>query len=100
MAFAEALSDDGSLTGRGRPVVRGLCDGRDDDSRGDWAYYAVSDFDFPPGHIGGNRGSCTGISRNQLGPQALHGNSTDSCGITGVLGGALVFAAGIWIGSA
>jgi erythrin-vacuolar iron transport family protein len=24
MAFAEALSDDGSLTGRGRPVVRGL----------------------------------------------------------------------------
>ena len=24
MAFAEALSDDGSLTGRGRPVARGL----------------------------------------------------------------------------
>ena len=27
MAFAEALSDDGSLTGRGRPVVRGLVTG-------------------------------------------------------------------------
>lgn len=27
MAFAEALSDDGSLTGRGRPVVRGLITG-------------------------------------------------------------------------
>jgi erythrin-vacuolar iron transport family protein len=27
MAFAEALSDDGSLTGRGAPVVRGLVTG-------------------------------------------------------------------------
>ena len=27
MAFAEALSDDGSLTGRGRPVIRGLVTG-------------------------------------------------------------------------
>ena len=27
MAFAEALSDDGSLTGRGRPVFRGLVTG-------------------------------------------------------------------------
>jgi erythrin-vacuolar iron transport family protein len=27
MAFAEALSDDGSLTGRGRPVARGLVTG-------------------------------------------------------------------------
>jgi VIT1/CCC1 family predicted Fe2+/Mn2+ transporter len=27
MAFAEALSDDGSLTGRGRPVYRGLVTG-------------------------------------------------------------------------
>jgi VIT1/CCC1 family predicted Fe2+/Mn2+ transporter len=27
MAFAEALSDDGSLTGRGQPVVRGLVTG-------------------------------------------------------------------------
>ena len=27
MAFAEALSDDGSLTGRGRPVVRGIVTG-------------------------------------------------------------------------
>jgi VIT1/CCC1 family predicted Fe2+/Mn2+ transporter len=27
MAFAEALSDDGSLTGRGRPVIRGFVTG-------------------------------------------------------------------------
>ena len=27
MAFAEALSDDGSLTGRGRPYLRGLVTG-------------------------------------------------------------------------
>jgi len=27
MAFAEALSDDGSLTGRGRPVLRGTVTG-------------------------------------------------------------------------
>jgi VIT1/CCC1 family predicted Fe2+/Mn2+ transporter len=27
MAFAEALSDDGSLTGRGRPVFRGIVTG-------------------------------------------------------------------------
>ena len=27
MAFAEALSDDGSLTGRGRPVLRGAVTG-------------------------------------------------------------------------
>jgi VIT1/CCC1 family predicted Fe2+/Mn2+ transporter len=27
MAFAEALSDDGSLTGRGKPVLRGLVTG-------------------------------------------------------------------------
>src|SRR5258705_1215392 len=28
MAFAEALSDDGSLTGRGRPILRGSVTGR------------------------------------------------------------------------
>jgi len=27
MGFAEALSDDGSLTGRGRPLLRGVVEG-------------------------------------------------------------------------
>jgi rubrerythrin len=47
MAFAEALSDDGSLTGRGRPVVRGLVTGPNDCGRRNRAHASVSDCGFP-----------------------------------------------------
>ena len=46
MGFAESLSDDGSLTGRGSPWIRGVGDRTDDDGRRDWAHVAVSDRKF------------------------------------------------------
>ena len=53
MAFAEALSDDGSMTGRGRPVLRGAGDGIDDGGGRDWTYPSVFVDEFPCSVYGG-----------------------------------------------
>ena len=42
MGFAEALSDDGSLTGRGSPWLRGVTCGVDDDARRSRPHHALS----------------------------------------------------------
>ncbi len=46
MAFAEGLSDDGLLTGRGKPVIRGLVTGFDDDGRWYRTYASLFDIRF------------------------------------------------------
>ena len=54
MGFAEALSDDGSLTGRGHPYVRGAgLAASPGDRRGRHRpHAAVPDSQLPPGHDG------------------------------------------------
>jgi hypothetical protein len=56
MAFAEALSDDGSVTGRGNAWVRGLVEGRCDVIRRSGPYAAVS-------HLGRARRAVSCIGR-------------------------------------
>ena len=55
MGFAEALSDDGSLTGRGHPWVRGADLRPDDRARRHRPYPAVPDPQLPRGHDRGHR---------------------------------------------
>ena len=52
MGFAEALSDDGSLTGRGTPWLRGMVCGADDRARRPRPHAALSD----PGFLDRDRG--------------------------------------------
>jgi rubrerythrin len=99
MAFAEALSDDGSLTGRGRPVVRGLVTGAMTTvgGIGHTLPYLISTF-----HLATTVAvvvvilELAAISwvRNHFMETPLF-----RAALQVVLGGALVFAAGIWIGS-
>ena len=73
MGFAEALSDDGSLTGRGHPWVRGLICGAMTARGRHWSHAAVSDSRLPRGAVGrGSRGA-GGTWRDHLDSQALHG---------------------------
>lgn len=99
MAFAEALSDDGSLTGRGRPVVRGLVTGAMTTvgGIGHTLPYLISSF-----HVATSVAvvvvilELAAISwvRNHFMETPLF-----RAALQVVLGGALVFAAGIWIGN-
>src|ERR1700682_5721267 len=73
MGFAEALSDDGSLTGHGHPWVRGLVCGAMTAVGGDRSYPALLDSEFP-------RGNDYGVYRRSdrtrcyyLGSTSLHG---------------------------
>jgi VIT1/CCC1 family predicted Fe2+/Mn2+ transporter len=99
MAFAEALSDDGSLTGRGRPLVRGIVTGAMTTvgGIGHTLPYLIQTF-----HLATTVAvvvvvlELAAISwvRNHYMETPLF-----RAGLQVVLGGALVFAAGIWIGS-
>jgi len=99
MAFAEALSDDGSLTGRGRPVVRGLVTGAMTTvgGIGHTLPYLISSF-----HVATTVAVIVVIVelaiiswvRNHFMETPLF-----RAALQVVLGGALVFAAGIWIGN-
>jgi rubrerythrin len=99
MAFAEALSDDGSLTGRGRPVVRGLVTGAMTTvgGIGHTLPYLISNF-----HLATSVAVIVVIVelaiiswvRNHFMETPLF-----RAALQVVLGGALVFAAGIWIGN-
>ena len=73
MGFAEALSDDGSLTGRGRPWMRGLVCGLMTALGGSRAYAALPDFRFPRGDERRHRGGAVGTRRHHLDPPALYG---------------------------
>ncbi len=77
MGFAEALSDDGSLTGRGTSLGARV-DLWSDDGRGrNRSYAAVSLEGLQDGAVGG-RNRCPGGTRgDHLGPQTLHGYAMD-----------------------
>jgi erythrin-vacuolar iron transport family protein len=99
MAFAEALSDDGSLTGRGRPVVRGLVTGAMTTlgGIGHTLPYLISTF-----HLATTVAIVVVILELAvISWVRKHFMETPlfRAALQVVLGGALVFAAGIWIGS-
>jgi rubrerythrin len=99
MAFAEALSDDGSLTGRGRPVVRGLVTGvmTTAGGIGHTLPFLIADF-----HVAMTvaiavviveLGAISWIRQHYMETPLVR------AALQVVLGGALVFAAGIIIGN-
>ena len=99
MAFAEALSDDGSLTGRGRPVLRGAVTGLMTAAGG---IGHTLPFLLPNFHaafvaavivVGFELGVIAWIRNRYMDTPLL------SAAFQVVVGGVLVFIAGIWIGS-
>lgn len=99
MAFAEALSDDGSLTGRGRPVLRGAVTGLMTAAGG---IGHTLPFLIPNFHaafvaamivVAFELGTIAWIRNRYMDTPLL------SAGFQVVVGGVLVFIAGIWIGS-
>jgi len=100
MAFAEALSDDGSLTGRGRPVLRGAVTGLMTATGG---IGHTLPFLFPNFHaafvaavivVACELAVIAWIRNRYMDTPLL------SAAFQVVVGGVLVFIAGIWIGSA
>ena len=75
MGFAEALSDDGSLTGRGHPWFRGLICGANDGARRHRPYLALPDWRLPRRHGGRDRGGVDRAGRDLLDPPPLHGHA-------------------------
>lgn len=86
MAFAEALSDDGSLTGRGKPVLRGLVTGAMTTAGGlgHTLPFLISDF-----HVAFT--AAVFVVAVEL--------AIVSSALQVIVGGVLVFAVGILIGS-
>ncbi len=100
MAFAEALSDDGSLTGRGRPMLRGAVTGLMTAAGGigHTLPFLISKF-----HVAFT--AAVVVVAVELGVIAWVRNKYMdtpllSAAFQVVVGGVLVFIAGIWIGSA
>ncbi len=100
MAFAEALSDDGSLTGRGRPMLRGAVTGLMTAAGGigHTLPFLISNF-----HVAFV--AAVIVVAVELGVIAWVRNKYMdtpllSAAFQVVVGGVLVFIAGIWIGSA
>jgi erythrin-vacuolar iron transport family protein len=100
MAFAEGLSDDGSLTGRGRPMLRGSVTGLMTAAGGigHTLPFLISDFHiamtFAVAVVGVELAAISYIRHRYLDTPLL------SAAFQVVLGGALVFLTGILIGSA
>jgi len=99
MAFAEALSDDGSLTGRGRPVVRGLVTGlmTTAGGLGHTLPFIISDF-----HVAFTVAVIVVIAELGIISFVRHRYMDTpllSSAMQVIVGGALVFAVGILIGS-
>src|SRR6202043_1590069 len=100
MAFAEALSDDGSLTGRGRPVLRGSVTGLMTAAGGigHTLPFLISDFHiamtFAVAVVGVELAAISYIRHRYMDTPFL------SAAFQVVLGGVLVFLTGILIGSA
>jgi erythrin-vacuolar iron transport family protein len=99
MAFAEALSDDGSLTGRGRPVLRGAVTGLMTTAGGigHTLPFLIKDF-----HVAFS--AAVIVVAMELATIAwIRNRYMDtpllSAAFQVVVGGVLVFAVGIWIGS-
>jgi erythrin-vacuolar iron transport family protein len=100
MAFAEALSDDGSLTGRGRPVLRGAVTGLMTAAGGIGHTLPFLIKNFHAAFIAAvivvafELGAIAWIRNRYMDTPLL------SAAFQVVVGGVLVFIAGIWIGSA
>jgi rubrerythrin len=100
MAFAEALSDDGSLTGRGRPILRGSVTGLMTAAGGigHTLPFLISDFHiamiFAVAVVGVELAAISYIRHRYMDTPFL------SAAFQVVLGGVLVFLTGILIGSA
>ncbi len=100
MAFAEGLSDDGSLTGRGRPMLRGSVTGLMTAAGGigHTLPFLISDFHiamtFAVAVVGVELAVISYIRHRYMDTPIL------SAAFQVVLGGALVFLTGILIGSA
>ncbi len=99
MGFAEALSDDGSLTGRGRPLIRGLVCGAMTalGGLGHTLPYLLPDYQLATG-------IAIGVVICELAAISWIRNRYMDTPLTSALfqvmvGGLLVFLAGIWIGS-
>jgi erythrin-vacuolar iron transport family protein len=99
MGFAEALSDDGSLTGRGHPWVRGVICGAMTALGGIGHTLPFLDSRFSHGAVGRGRSGARGVGRDHLDTQALYGYALDLGRTAGGLGGVLVFITGMLIGS-
>ncbi len=99
MAFAEALSDDGSLTGRGRPVLRGAVTGLMTAAGGIGHTLPFLIKDFHVAFIAAviivaiELGAIAWIRNRYMDTPLL------SAAFQVVVGGVLVFITGIWIGS-
>ena len=100
MAFAEALSDDGSLTGRGRPMLRGAITGvmTTAGGIGHTLPFLISNF-----HLAFTVAVI--VVAIELGVISWVRNRymetpLVSAAFQVIVGGVLVFVAGIWIGSA
>ncbi len=99
MAFAEALSDDGSLTGRGRPILRGSVTGLMTTAGGigHTLPFLISDFrvamTFAVAVVAVELAAISYIRHRYMDTPLL------SAAFQVVLGGALVFLTGILIGS-
>jgi rubrerythrin len=99
MAFAEALSDDGSLTGRGRPVLRGAVTGLMTAAGGIGHTLPFLIPDFHVAFIAAviivaiELGAIAWIRNKYMDTPLL------SAAFQVVVGGVLVFITGIWIGS-
>jgi rubrerythrin len=99
MAFAEALSDDGSLTGRGRPVLRGAVTGLMTAAGGIGHTLPFLIKDFHAAFIAAvvivaiELGTIAWIRNKYMDTPLL------SAAFQVVVGGVLVFITGIWIGS-
>jgi erythrin-vacuolar iron transport family protein len=99
MAFAEALSDDGSLTGRGRPVTRGLVCGAMTAAGGigHTLPFLIQDFRYAMGFamlvVAVELGIISYVRHRYMDTPFL------AAAFQVVVGGVLVFLTGIWIGS-
>jgi len=99
MAFAEALSDDGSLTGRGRPVIRGLVTGvmTTIGGIGHTLPYLIEDFRIATTVavvvVAVELGAISWVRQHYMDTPLLR------AAFQVVVGGVLVFLAGILIGS-
>jgi rubrerythrin len=99
MAFAEALSDDGSMTGRGRPVLRGAVTGLMTAAGGIGHTLPFLIKDFHVAFIAAvivvamELATIAWIRNRYMDTPLL------SAAFQVVVGGVLVFAVGIWIGS-
>ena len=99
MGFAEALSDDGKLSGRGAPWLRGAVCGLMTTLGGLGPHAALSHPRFSYRHHRRHRRRDDRTGRDRLDSQTLHGHAALSAVFQVVVGGMLVFVAGWLIGS-